>query len=97
METHGEHNSWLMEWRANEPNPSQLFYTDDASNSINNGHTLITTSACHTNAFDSVGTSLSEAFMRNINASVIGYYGSTNYGWYSELLFFRIVCKQIYK
>lgn len=86
LESHGEPNSWKMEWRPEAPNPGQLYFASDALNSTNTGYTVITTSACLTNAFDSVTTSLSEAFMRNTNARILGYYGSTHYGWYSSSL-----------
>ena len=54
---------------------------------INNvGHTLVTTTACLTNAFDrpeqsSLNPCLSEALLRNPNSNVIGYLGSTREGW----------------
>ena len=83
VETHGEPDSWKMEWRSDAPNPLQLYTTSDASEASNAKNTIITTTACLTNAFDSIPTSLSEAFMRNPNAGVIAFYGCSHYGWHS--------------
>lgn len=64
-----------------------LLNTAQASNLKNPWHTLITTSACYTNAFDDDGTEmnpdpcLSEALIRNPNSGVIGYLGSSRIGW----------------
>lgn len=59
------------------------FYdTTKAQNLINSGNTLITTIACFTNAFDSVSTCLSEAFIRNDSGGILGYLGCSREGWY---------------
>ncbi len=82
VETHGEPDSWKMEWRSDAPNPLQLYTTQDAFEASNAKNTIITTTACLTNAFDSVQTSLSEAFMRNPNAGALAYYGCSHFGWH---------------
>lgn len=80
--THGEPDNWLMEWRIDQPDPLQLYYASHAYLFQNPRNSIITTTACLTNAFDSISTSLSEAFMRNPNSGILAYYGCTHYGWY---------------
>ncbi len=74
VNTHGNYDNWNMEG-AN--------YTVSNASTLNNpdGYTLITTEACLTNAFDSL-TCLSESFFRNPYSGIIGYFGSSRYGWY---------------
>lgn len=61
-----------------------------ASSLLNKGYTIITTSACLTNAFDSADIvykhepCLSEAFVRNRNSGVIAYLGCSREGWFSN-------------
>lgn len=86
LETHGNPDNWLMEYRPEALPQKQCYYSDDALLSYNRGNTIITTSACLTNAFDSIPTSLGEAFMKNIDAGILAYYGSTHYGWYYRSL-----------
>jgi len=86
LETHGLPDNWQMEYRPEAQPQKQLYYASDALQTSNVGNTIITTSACLTNAFDSIQTSLSEAFMRNPNAGILAYYGSTHYGWWNQSL-----------
>lgn len=86
LETHGQPDNWQMEFRPEAHPQKQQYYASDAFQTYNVGKTIITTSACLTNAFDSIQTSLSEAFMRNPNAGILAYYGSTHYGWYNPSL-----------
>lgn len=65
------------------------FCNVESASSLNNmGHTMVTTMACHTNSFDKEESNygstpcLSEAFIRNPNSGVIGYLGSSRYGWF---------------
>lgn len=68
-------------------NGSKVFFDTNAAASMNNKwHSLITTVACHTNAFDDDTSGkedpcLSEALIRNKNSGVIGYIGSSREGW----------------
>lgn len=62
--------------------------TDAAGQQNHSAHTLITTMACQTNAFDITDSlineaSLSEMFIRNANSGVIGYLGSSRAGYYA--------------
>ena len=64
-----------------------IFRTTEASSLNNKFHTLITTMACETNAFDSIYSfkdpfCLSEALLLNKDSGVIGYLGSSRLGWY---------------
>ena len=79
--THGGVDSWLMEWRTDLIPHKQLFFTSDAYSVNNLRNSIITTSACHTNAFSSNTESLSEGFMRNPESGIVGYYGCATYGW----------------
>lgn len=49
----------------------------------NDGHSIIITSACLTNAFDSIPKCLSEAFIRNPNSGIVSYFGCSREGWIS--------------
>lgn len=60
---------------------SYSYNTTFARNLTNQGNSVITTTACHTNAFDS-SVCLSEAFIRNENSGVIGYVGCSRQGWF---------------
>lgn len=81
FDTHGLPKSWTTQ--------SVAYSVSLASILKNKGHTLIVTSACYTNAFDdfdfekgdSDDPSLSEAFIRNPDSGVIGYWGSSRQGW----------------
>lgn len=65
-----------------------LFHLNNARDIKNSGHTLITTSACLTNKFDTDETyyanpCLSEALFRNPKSGIIGYIGSSREGWFN--------------
>lgn len=70
------------------------FTVSDAMNIENTGHTIIVTEACLTNAFDRP-TSLSEAFMRNPNSGILGYFGCSREGWYSDTIAYRGTSNQL--
>ena len=76
--THGNQTLWTTE--TGDP-----YYRDWAANLRNNNPTIITTTACTTNAFDSFRYSadpcLSEAFIRNPNSNVVAYLGCSREGW----------------
>ena len=64
------------------------FCNRNSVSSLNNiGHSLVTTIACFSNAFDRYTSEhnpcLSEAWFRNPNSGLIGYLGSTREGWYN--------------
>lgn len=68
---------------------SSLYSTYDASCQTNVGHTVMTTIACSTNAFDDCDISdeyrdpcLSESLIRNTNSGVIAYLGCSREGWF---------------
>lgn len=78
---HGKEDSWC--------NSNTQYFNAQHIASINNpGYTLITTTACFTNAFDwtdvfgSPRTCLSEAFIKSPQSGIIGYIGSSREGWY---------------
>lgn len=76
--THGNPWVWSME-------PANDFYSIyNASSQNNQGETIILTSSCLTNAFDSVtvnyNSCLSERLMRNPNSGVLGYVGCSREG-----------------
>jgi len=79
--THGSPWSWTTERTSPNSTPLPFMYTN-ASNIANVGNTIIVTTACLTNAFDSITTCLSEAFMRNVNGGILGYLGCSRQGWY---------------
>ena len=78
--THGSQPSWAMEKSVN-------YHRDRASTQTNVAHSIITTIACLTNAFDSsskggdLDPCLSESFIRNPQSGVIAYLGSSRFGW----------------
>lgn len=83
MFSHGQQTCWEIE--------NKDIYTSDLAASLNsNSNSLITTIACHTNAFDSTpiyhgvafnqDPCLSEAFIRNPYNSVIAYLGASREG-----------------
>jgi hypothetical protein len=83
INTHGQQQAWLCI----KDNNAVAYYVKDAKNLINNGHSIIITASCHTNAFDSsskpgiADPCLSECFIRNPDSGIIGYVGSSRYGW----------------
>lgn len=66
-----------------------FFNIPAASSLMNSGHTLFTTTSCHTNKFDLGELSLlqkkclSEALFTNPNSGIIGYIGSSRFGWFN--------------
>ncbi len=80
MMTHGGQTTWSM-----EEGSSYSSYHGKAQTNIRS--TIVTTMACHTNAFDTSsypGSSdpcLSESLIRNPLSGVIAYLGSSRYGW----------------
>ena len=76
MLTHGNYNSWSMEDFRYD------YKSKDADLQINSASTIVTTSACLTNAFDlTADPSLSESFIRNPQSGVIAYLGCSREGW----------------
>ena len=73
-DSHGE----PLEWSSTEGADYSVSYADTLNNS---NHTIIVTSACLTNAFDSTYRCLSEAFIRNPNSGVVAYFGCSRSGW----------------
>lgn len=79
INTHGAQTRWSME-------ASRGYNADDADKQLNIAHSIIFTAACNTNAFDTdyPGSSdpcLSESFIRSSSNGVVGYVGSSRYGW----------------
>ena len=75
-------HAWTTVWGALEH--STVYTVDDASELVNCGNSIISTISCYSNAFDKNANdtiSLSEAFMRNPNGGILGYYGSSREGW----------------
>lgn len=73
--THGYPSLWSMRGVNN-------YNVNDAQELTNIGNTIITTTACYTNAFDN-NICLSEAFIRNNNSGILAYLGCSRQGWYS--------------
>ncbi len=76
MMTHGGDTTWKMESEGDN-------YTSNIGNMQNNSaYTIITTTSCLTNAFDSsVDPCLSESLIRNPESGVIAYLGCSREGW----------------
>ena len=80
MMTHGTQTAWSM-----EEGPSYSSYYGKAQTNIRS--TIVTTMACHTNAFDTSSypggsdPCLSEGLIRKPLSGVIAYLGSSRYGW----------------
>lgn len=73
--THGNPYVWAME-------PLNDYYSiNNAAAQNNQGETIIITSSCLTNAFDSISTCLSESLMRNPNSGVLAYLGCSREGF----------------
>jgi len=74
VDTHGSPTTWQTE---------VFSYPKSYADTLNNSNqTIIITSACYTNAFDSIPECLSEAFVRNENSGIVAYFGCSRYGWY---------------
>ena len=76
VDTHGLQDCWIT-----EALPYSVFNADTLNNS---NHTIIVTSACYSNAFDSPFGCLSEAFVRNPNSGIVAYFGCSRQGWDSD-------------
>lgn len=78
--THGGKYLWQMEGSSPNYNYSYARILD------NNGYTVITTTACLTNAFD-YGTNnikcLSQEFINNAQSGVLAYWGTSRENWYA--------------
>lgn len=75
VDTHGGPDRWIAE--------ASTYYDSENAEEINNPkYSLIVTSACLSNAFDSIPNCLSEAFIRNANSGIIAYFGCSRYGWH---------------
>lgn len=69
-----------------------LPYNTTKAKRLNNPrYSILTTTACHTNAFDSAYTCLSEAFIRNQNSGILAYVGSSREGFTSTSYFFNLL------
>lgn len=82
--THGSKTTWTMEGNNNSYNRSH------ANNLENNGYTVITTTACLTNAFDyhtTNGYCLSHHFMNNPQSGILAYWGTSRENWYAPRSF----------
>ena len=81
MMTHGMDTTWLFQ-------KSEAYDTSYAKSLTNPNYTIITTTACLTNAFDSYKNNkqeeipcLSESFIRNPNSGIVAYLGCSRVGW----------------
>lgn len=77
--THGSRNSWRLENGYNYTN-------SQAKNLVNSGYSVITTTACKTNAFDYHTSSfrcLSQKFFNNPQSGILAYCGTSRENWYS--------------
>ena len=79
MATHGNPTAWKTE--------GARYSTDYADTLNNSNHTIIITTACLTNAFDSIPKCLSESFIRNPNSNVVSYFGCSRLGWYNKYIY----------
>jgi len=78
--THGDKIYWQME-------KGNTYHSNDAKNLNNNGYSIITTTACLTNAFDyhtAFGRCLSQRFINNPNSGILAYLGTSRENWYSS-------------
>ncbi|MDE6223007.1 MAG: hypothetical protein K2M49_04880 [Muribaculaceae bacterium] len=88
--THGDQTSWRTGTRIDKDGEEEHdVYTYQHASGMNNPdcHTIITTMACLTNAFDTTDLlpsdfSLSEIFLRKINSGVIAYLGCSRNGYF---------------
>ena len=78
--THGTKNYWQMETGNN-------YHSNDATRLENGGYSIITTTACLTNAFDyhtALGRCLSQRFINNPNSGILAYLGTSRENWYPD-------------
>lgn len=84
MMTHGLQTRWFVEngWS---------YYIDEGMSQNNCGSTIITTTACSTNAFDtsdeggSLDPCLSESLIRNPSSGIVAYLGCSRENWFNPL------------
>ena len=69
VNSHGESLYWYLEFGR--------FMTTNVNQLSNNSPTIITTTACFTNAFDNAEPCLSEVLLRSPNSGVVAYLGAT--------------------
>lgn len=87
--SHGLYDRMVSDEKPRERPLRVLFTREKASTLMNSGHSLFTTTACLTNAFDQYETTyssnpcISEALIRNPQSGIIGYLGSSRYGWFN--------------
>lgn len=79
--THGSKVGWQME-------DGNDYYYYKADELVNSGYTIITTTACNTNAFDyhtnqSTRHCLSQQFINNPQSGILAYYGTSRENWHS--------------
>lgn len=84
---HGDSNKWIVEKKAEF---QSIPHVNNIVSPVNT--TVITTNSCRTNYFDfdeacGLGPCLSEAFMRNTESGVVGYFGCSRSGFYNGLIF----------
>lgn len=86
--THGSQTQWLMQ--------DKKFYDNSyAESQCNYGHTILTTFACLSNAFDYYSDPcLSESLIRNQNDKIVAFFGSSRESWGSTSLAYF---KEFYK
>ena len=80
MMTHGLKNFWQME--------TTPYYLSTRADTLENcGYSVITTTACHTNAFDfnsPYSKCLSRAFINNPQSGILAYWGTSRENWYYQ-------------
>ena len=81
MDAHGNANRWKLE--------VDSFKISDALSYTNPRYSILLTTACHTNALDSIPF-LGESFMKNPNGGVLAYWGSSRYGWLNANSYFAL-------
>ena len=82
--THGNTGIWSMEGN-NYP-----YVNNQASHLNNSGYTVITTTACLSNAFDFntiYSKCLSQSFINNPQSGILAYWGTSRENWYSPRYF----------
>lgn len=83
--THGYKSCWVTESGNN--------YQDYARWLNNSGYTVITTTACLTNAFDfhtTMGRCLSQRFINNPQSGILAYLGTSRENWYTPNAIFNL-------
>ena len=83
--THGYKSCWVTESGNN--------YQDYARWLNNSGYTVITTTACLTNAFDfhtTMGRCLSQRFINNPQSGILAYLGTSRENWYTPKALFNL-------